>query len=444
MLIKTLTHSLLCFTAVASALPQKSSHMPAQPERDQEDVEVDDEQPSWYQRNWQTVQTVYDYAVYPANAAIIAEGGKAVPSGLFAPDVTGRVSPVGNFSGFEDSIEDFFALAPAPHGNPAGTVFYKAEVVDFISACPDVAASLVYFRTAKMDEAGNILDDGLRTTLPQVDEPHRSLRRRQHHADDESTLSQIAFFHFNEKGAIDRYQAWIPNLQAWTKATTGIGFDSMQVQEAATEQLCPQIQKTCTGDNQQFSSIDDCSAQLSAKPFGNFDEAWGDNLACRTIHALLTIVRPDVHCNHGSPTGGGKCVEIDSSEDYFDDAELFDERLGSTFTCSGQLYASDNLPAKAAQQALAQKAAKGGLPGSPRSTKKSHAKRGDDLQSYKGGEEHSPERSEEDYSPEKPQEEHKPEMPKEEHLPARPPPQPQQGYGSQRESISLQLQLIQR
>lgn len=61
---------------------------------------------------------------------------------------------------------------------------------------------------------------------------------------------------------------------------------------------------------------------------GNFDEAWGDNVVCRSIHLMLTVVRPEVHCPHVGPVGGSppdnyKCVDIDYSLDYFDDQQLF-------------------------------------------------------------------------------------------------------------------------
>lgn len=143
----------------------------------------------------------------------------------------------------------------------------------------------------------------------------------------------------------------------------------MQVQAAAAQGLCPVIQQRCTGKDQQYSSVEDCAAQLGAKPFGNFDEAWGDNIACRTIHIILTMVRPDVHCPHVGPTGGGKCVDIDYSTDYFDDERLFKGPLGSVFTCSGPLQPDNQVGAGpgAAQilQGLAQQAASGQLPGMP-------------------------------------------------------------------------------
>lgn len=63
------------------------------------------DQPDWYNRNLNTVRSIYDLTVYPNNIPILLGGGKAVPPGLFAEHATGRVSPVGDFEDFEDSIE---------------------------------------------------------------------------------------------------------------------------------------------------------------------------------------------------------------------------------------------------------------------------------------------------------------------------------------------------
>ena len=64
-----------------------------------------DSQPDWYKRNLKTVRDIYDLTVYPNQVPILLGGGKAVPPGLFSPDATGRVSPVGEFEDFELSIE---------------------------------------------------------------------------------------------------------------------------------------------------------------------------------------------------------------------------------------------------------------------------------------------------------------------------------------------------
>lgn len=93
-------------------------------------------------------------------------------------------------------------------------------------------------------------------------------------------------------------------------------------------ELCPVIQQRCTGSNQQYLDEAACVAELGVKNFGSFDEAWGDNVVCRQIHSLLTLVRPEVHCPHVGPNGRSppnnyKCVDIDYSVEYFDDQQLF-------------------------------------------------------------------------------------------------------------------------
>jgi hypothetical protein len=104
---------------------------------------------------------------------------------------------------------------------------------------------------------------------------------------------QVAFWKFDEHGAVLKYDAWIPNLNDWIMAGMGISNDP-QAEEQSIEQLCGGTQQRCTGSNTQWDSIEECIATLSQKPYGNYDEAWGDNIACRIIHLALTQVRPDV------------------------------------------------------------------------------------------------------------------------------------------------------
>jgi hypothetical protein len=82
--------------------------------------------------------------VFPANVKIITEGASAVPAGLFNQNATGRVTPLGEFVGFQDSIEYFFGLAPLPTSNARNNAFSNATLAEFTSGCPEVAASVVY------------------------------------------------------------------------------------------------------------------------------------------------------------------------------------------------------------------------------------------------------------------------------------------------------------
>ena len=96
------------------------------------------------QRNFNTVKSIYDLTIFPNQLPILEQGAAGVPRGLFSQNATGRVDPVGNFTGFEDSIEYFFALAPVPQTNSSSTAISRIQITEFSSACPDVAASVVY------------------------------------------------------------------------------------------------------------------------------------------------------------------------------------------------------------------------------------------------------------------------------------------------------------
>ncbi len=96
------------------------------------------------QRNFDTISHIYNITVFPNQLPILEHGAAGVPSGLFNQNVVGRVDPVGEFIGFQDSIEYFFALAPVPQANAASAAITSFQLTEFSSACAGVAASVVY------------------------------------------------------------------------------------------------------------------------------------------------------------------------------------------------------------------------------------------------------------------------------------------------------------
>jgi hypothetical protein len=94
--------------------------------------------------------TVISVTVFPANTRIIAGGAAAVPPGLFNVNATGRITPVGQFVGFEDSIEYFFGLAPIPEGDDPSAIT-KVTIVSFTSGCPEVVSSIVYLTVSTVN-----------------------------------------------------------------------------------------------------------------------------------------------------------------------------------------------------------------------------------------------------------------------------------------------------
>ncbi|KAJ7476686.1 hypothetical protein FB451DRAFT_1087339 [Mycena latifolia] len=265
----------------------------------------------WRKRNQDTVQSIYDLTKYPANAKIITEGASAVPPGLFNVNATGRVTPVGEFFGFNDSIEYFFGLAPLPTGSPPNGVISNATLVAFTSGCAEVAASTVYLTVSTLNADGSA---GAYI----------------------STLKQIAFWHFDATGAVLQYDAWIPSLDLFSVLAHGFDTSSPAGMNTTIQAVCGQQAQTCIGDNMVYSSADDCFQTLASKPFGRLDEAWGDNVVCRSIHVLLTKIRPEVHCPHVGPTGGGKCIDVAYNDVYFNDQFLFGAPLGQPFHCGSE------------------------------------------------------------------------------------------------------------
>ncbi|KAI9786480.1 MAG: hypothetical protein M1839_006940 [Geoglossum umbratile] len=281
-------HIILLLTAVTHALPRPQLPHEA--------------------RNLATLRSIYNLTIWPNQLPIFAGGAAGVPQGLFNANASGRVDPVGNFTGFEDSIEYFFALAPTPDSG-VRSVITKAEIVEFSSSCPEVAASVVYLETGKMDPA----NPGKMEKL--------------------ATLKQVAFWRFDDCGAVLKYDAWIPNLNAWIENVLGTPISNPFLQAVTIQDICSSTQLLCTDGNKQWNDVNECVTALSAKPYGTYDEAWGDNIVCRTIHLVLAGVRPVAHCPHVGPTGGGKCVNYNYELSYFNDQALFGDPRGETFQC---------------------------------------------------------------------------------------------------------------
>lgn len=54
---------------------------------------------AFQQRNFDTINQIYNLTTYPNNLVFLQNGVDAIPAGLFAEDVVGRITPIGNFSG---------------------------------------------------------------------------------------------------------------------------------------------------------------------------------------------------------------------------------------------------------------------------------------------------------------------------------------------------------
>ena len=193
-------------------LPAVVSHRPPHPARGQATG-------WWQQRNYNTIFSIYNTTIYPNNQAFLTEGVSALPSNLFSPDATGRITPIGNFSGLADSVEYFFGLTP-PAAPPLYDTWTSAQLAHFTSGCPEVAASVVYGGTTGINSS-------FTATYNQT----------------VTTIKQVAFWRFDDQGRVMNYDAWLPSLESYTALVFGTDSTNTTLQEATISSLCESTQE---------------------------------------------------------------------------------------------------------------------------------------------------------------------------------------------------------
>jgi len=153
---------LLFFSGFVVSFPNQHSH----PTRAFKEGDTDPRPKSFQQRNLDTITKIYERNKYPTNLEFITNGSRSVPAGLFNENAAGRITPLGNFTGFQESTEYFFALSPVPLPPTYGG-FSKIQIVEFQSQCANVASSVVYI-TMSVINPGAPNDGQLISTLKQV------------------------------------------------------------------------------------------------------------------------------------------------------------------------------------------------------------------------------------------------------------------------------------
>ena len=138
------------------------------------------------------------------------------------------------------------------------------------------------------------------------------------------TKSQIpvtidAFTAWNPAGEITQYDAtfrWFSFLldTLLNRAATAMGLsltDAMpKLAGTLTDSVCKIHDQYCTGANQQYASRAECLNFLTTQiPFGKDYQLGRNSLQCRALHKQMVAFRPEVHCHHIGPTGGGMCVD---------------------------------------------------------------------------------------------------------------------------------------
>jgi hypothetical protein len=241
------------------------------------------------------VDQVYQYVVYPRNLGILTN--QLTLTNLFSNDTVARISPVGQFNDFEGVIEYFYGLAVLPQNS-----VYK--VVNRYSVCEDNKVMVRY--DLWFNQSGNPA-----SRVPFVNVTH------------------FGRFNFDENGLINQTDVVFPNLGAGVDTIDDGTLIPLELAPGVVVQLtkpnysiygtCGILVQTCTGDNLQYNSFEDCVGFMLSIDYGTFDRAFSDTFVCRSVHALLTLLRPQIHCPHAGPTGGGICVTTPYEIFYTDD-----------------------------------------------------------------------------------------------------------------------------
>lgn len=136
-----------------------------------------------------------------------------------------------------------------------------------------------------------------------------------------ATASHVGMWRFNEANQVTGYDLVFEGVTSWL-AKLGVGDLSSptEVKLLFIPRLCAAIDQLCTGANQVYPSLAACASFLTPLPVRRVEE--GNIVACRQYHAPLARFRPDLHCPHVGPTGGGKCVDKPFMKMYEDDVKV--------------------------------------------------------------------------------------------------------------------------
>jgi hypothetical protein len=98
----------------------------------------------------------------------------------------------------------------------------------------------------------------------------------------------------------------VPDAEVVSDASAN---DAALPQTLDCESYCETIQSACTGNFSQYDTLEECLSMCDDMPPGALDDASGDSVGCRLYHAqnAMKQARPEVHCPHAGPTGGGVC-----------------------------------------------------------------------------------------------------------------------------------------
>ncbi|KAI4180258.1 MAG: hypothetical protein L6R41_007345 [Letrouitia leprolyta] len=280
-------------------------------------------QPSFtFSQLWDANKKFLDNFIYPADV----QQAKAINSTLLAEDVQGRIDITRTFNGRELNTEYLFGLFANLAGAAPGAVSLLGVPLSY---------EILHFAASQ-----NIVSSLTRCVFPipsqlKFGTPHSPISNQITNEETPKNRFQFNFTAlnlivpveidawntFNAQGQISQYDATFKHWQ-WTvdyllqaaakkfntptkEATVGV------LSQAIAKSICQTSMQYCNGtQNVQYKSSEECFGFLTGKVrFGEAYELGKNTLLCRMVHQNMVPFRPEVHCPHIGPTGGGYCVD---------------------------------------------------------------------------------------------------------------------------------------
>lgn len=126
-----------------------------------------------------------------------------------------------------------------------------------------------------------------------------------------TNITQDGYWEFDKEGRIERFDLVDRNLGLWMIESGVNNYTDPAVRQQTIGEICQTHELFCNDENEQYNSTEACIEFLSSIDYGTPDQIWSNTTICRFIHVLLVPFRPEVHCPHIGPSGGGECVPVD-------------------------------------------------------------------------------------------------------------------------------------
>lgn len=147
---------------------------------------------------------------------------------------------------------------------------------------------------------------------------------------------------------------WFGNLFQTLIASLGGSLEeaSKKTVDKLATSICNTHTKHCNGSNAQYESWDACYRFVTEDiRVGQSFELGMNTLVCRSVHELMVKYRPEVHCSHIGPSGGGQC----------DDSTTYVERVSDKLDQNSPWIATNTTTIMSASQSAGASMEQGGF-----------------------------------------------------------------------------------